>query len=232
MDRNKALKKFLTLGITTLLFMVSVISSTDAEANNMDDVPIPHLEGTMGKNYWYISIVIITFDYNPEKVDYINYYLNGEWHTYTDDGIYVEDDGVYNIPWFWVDAEGETHNGFPIGFRIDRTPPAVTLSREFGSNDQVTFTANIVEPTSGVELVEFYLDDEITKTLTSPPYEYVWTGTTHHIVTVIVYDFAGHLGTDEISTPKSYNLYNALINNILQRLQQIFLFFFFSFFIV
>ena len=141
----------------------------------------------------------------------------------------VTEDGVYNINWYWVDEFGEPHNGWPIGILIDKTPPVVTLSRDFGNNDQVTFTANIDEPTSGVQLVEFYLDGEIKRTLTEPPYEYVWTGTTHHIVTVIVYDYAGHTGTDEISTPKNYNLYNTLINNILQRLQQIFLFFFFSF---
>ena len=224
MKNHKLLGKSLAVGLIILFLTMSVISTAGITSNpsNTRDAPIPHIERIIGENDWHISSVIITFSYDPGLVQEIQYYLNGGWHLYTDSGINIEDDGVYNIPWYWVDKYGETYNGWPIGFMIDQTPPTITLTKKSGLNDQVTFTATVNDLTSGVERVEFYLDDELQETVTNTPYQWIWTGTTSHSVYAIAYDYAGHSKkSDTLNTPYNFVFSNSVIYNILQKLNYI-----------
>jgi len=238
MNTHKFVEKRLAVGIIVLFFVMSFIPSAEAVVIktgknmlvehtisefylplNKGPEPIPFIEGIMGENNWYVSEVIITFNYDPERVQEIQYYLDGDWHLYTEEGIHMEDDGVYNVPWFWVDELGEPHNGWPIDLTIDQTPPSITLTKKSGLNDKVTFTADVNDPTSGVERVEFYLDNELQETLTSGPYQWVWTGTTSHSVYAIAYDYAGHSKkSDTLNTPYNFVFSNSVIYNLLQRL--------------
>jgi len=178
MDKSNALKKVLIVEIIVLFLAISFIPSAEAvviktEKNmlvehtisefylplNTGPEPIPFIEGIMGENDWYVSVVIVSFSYDPKIVDEINYYLNGNWHQYNDNPFTVTDDDIYLLDWYWIDEDGKRHDEPPIFFKIDQTPPSITLTKQSGLNDKVTFTANVNDPTSGVERVEFYLDN-------------------------------------------------------------------------
>ena len=84
------------------------------------------------------------------------------------------------------------------------TSPTIQLTRKIQGND-VTFTANPSDATSGVNRVEFYLDDEYQQTDTNDPYQYTWTGASKHFVYAIAYDNAGNFEQSETlsTTPRS-----------------------------
>jgi len=224
MDKSNALKKVLIVEIIVLFLAISFIPSTAASEAKTGDMPVEHtmsksftslgrgngpapaVFGTMGENGWYISYVTVAFAYNPEEVLEIHYSINGgTWQQYYDE-FTVSEDGTYNIEWYWIDREGKRHDEPDFRFKIDQTPPTIELKKKSGSGDQVTFTATVNDPTSGVERVEFYLDDELQDTVYEEPYQWTWTGTTSHSVYAIVYDYAGHSEKSEtLSTP--YNLF-------------------------
>jgi len=96
------------------------------------------------------------------------------------------------MPWFWIDKKGDIHNlTMPISFKIDQTPPNIELKKQKISKTKVKFIATSSDATSGVEKVEFYLDDEIQTTVTFQPYEWIWEGTENHKVKAISYNYAG-----------------------------------------
>jgi hypothetical protein len=65
---------------------------------------------------------------------------------------------------------------------------------------------------SKIEKVEFYLDDNLTATLTSEPYEWKWTETAigRHTIKVIAYDDTGKTSTDSIEVVAFINLIGLL----------------------
>jgi len=221
MDKSNALKKVLIVELIILFLAISFIPSAEAVVIktgknmlvehtisefylplNTGPEPIPFIEGSMGENGWYISEVIITFSYDPERVQEIQYFLNGQWHEYTESGIHVDEDGIYDIDWKWFDEFGKEHTGWPITFSLDKTPPTIQLTRKIQGND-VTFTADVNDPTSGVECA----------------YQWVWTGTTSHSVYAIAYDYAGHSKKSEtLSTPYNFFYGNSIVLNLLQQL--------------
>jgi len=230
MNTHKFFEKRLAVGIIVLFFAMSFIPSVEAVAIKTEkyspmengESPVPILEGIKGENDWYVSVVIVSFSYDPKIVDEINYYLNGNWHQYNDNPFTITDDDIYLLDWYWIDEDGKRHDESPIFFKIDQTPPSITLTKKSGLNDQVTFTANVNDPTSGVERVEFYLDNGLQETLTSGPYQWIWTGTTPHSVYSIAYDYAGHSKkSDTLNTPYNFFFSNSVIYNILQRLNYI-----------
>ena len=227
MKNRKLLNKGLAIVVFILFLTVSTISvagiSKVFQPLSMGlQEPVPYIEGVVGENSWYISEVIITFSYDPGRVQEIQYKLNGQWHEYTDSGINIDDDGVYNIPWFWVDEVGEPHNGWPITFNLDMSPPTIQLNKNI-ETDQITFTASCSDDVSDVELVEFYLDDELIKTSIGEPYEYTWTGVGKHIVHAVGYNFAGlSVESKKLdTTPRSRSHYLQLFDNLFQRIYQI-----------
>ena len=136
--------------------------------------PVPDVFGQSGENGWYINDVAISFNYDPDFVDELYYYLNDDWHLYTST-FFVTEDGNYIIGWYWTDRYGKTHDDeFPIMFKIDQTPPTITLSRETEGNNKVIFTATCNDDTSLVGRVEFYLDDDLITTDTETPYKYTY----------------------------------------------------------
>jgi hypothetical protein len=197
------------------IFLCTVFSAAalSTEEKTHDDQnkgdPLVFVFGTPGNNNWYISQVNISFQYDPSDVAEIWYKIEGTWIEYTGKFV-ISDDGIHNIPWYWIDKNGSRWNGFPIVFKIDRTPPSVEIAKQKLSKTQVKFTATATDAASGMEKVEFYCDNEIKATLTASPYEWTWTGTENQEVKAIAYDMAGNLKESNIlSTPCSYipNLY-------------------------
>lgn len=237
MYKNSLLKKGSVLAITILFIGLSAIptagnivteKNTYAEKTSEDihrisntlniQKPSFFIIGTMGENDWYISCVQILFSYEPEEVKEIWYRIGGgNWQKYLDEPIEICDDGIHSIPWYWVDYQENEHYEPPVFFKLDQTPPDIELTKKFGLNDKVTFTANCEDDASEVECVEFYLDDDLQETFTEAPYQWTWTGTEEHMVYAIGYNYAGlSEKSNTLSTPYSFSYYSWFINLVFQ----------------
>jgi hypothetical protein len=231
MKKSKLMKKFLTICVTTLFF--TVISTSVSSINNysplkksLTDPPMPQIEGTLGNNSWYISDVYISFIYDPKIVDEIGYYINDVWHEYTGDPILVSEEGEYIIPWYWIDEDGFRHDMFPLTFQIDKTQPTIKLTKYLDEiNNEMSFNATCSDSISDISFVEFYVDDELIKTISEEPYIYFWEGSGKHLVYAICHDFAGHTEQSETldTTPRSRSYNFQLLDIFLQRLSNIIL---------
>jgi len=227
MISQKILSKSIILGF--FIFLLFNTSSLGFYQENLkhsvfQDEPVPHVFGIFGANGWYITAVTVSFEYDPNVVQEIQYYLNNKWNVYNSP-FNVNKDGEYKIPWFWVDKKGNTHSlTMPISFKIDQSPPTIKLTKKSAGKNKVVFTANAVDTVSQIEQVEFYLDDVLQETLYQPPYQYNWTGEDQHWVYAIGYNFAGlSEKSNNVSTPRLQIRSHNLLCVIFNFLQKIFL---------
>ena len=230
MKTQKITKKIFAIGIIVIFLSISSMSSATDKTDNFltpkkcQEDPIYFVSGTKGLNGWYISDVIISFSYDPKYVSEIQYFLDGQWHTYVEP-FTVSKEGVYLISWVWFNEIGEGNSGQPIGFKIDKTPPAIKLTRKSSGKNKVIFTATVTDAVSSVERVDFYLDDVLQQTNTEAPYQYTWTGEEKQIVYAIGYNYAGlFVKSDNQSTiPKPHFRNYNFMNIVLMLLQKIFI---------
>jgi len=226
MVSHKIVNKLIIIG--SLIFLIVNSSSLgltqDKSQGSSLQEPTPYVFGQLGENQWFVSAVTITFEYDPVRVKEIQYQLDDIWHKYTGP-FNVADDGVYMVPWFWIDMENEKHNGGPIEFKIDKTPPTIKLTKKSGGKETVIFTAEATDEVSKIERVEFYLDGVLQQTDTEIPYQYSWTGTEKQIVYAIGYNFAGlTVKSDNLTTtPKPHLRNHNFMNIIIILLQKIFI---------
>jgi hypothetical protein len=191
---------------------------------SLNDDPYAILEGILGENDWYISSVWISFVYDPHQAAEIYYRIDGgNWvlYEYTFE---VSDEGLHLLEWYWINDEGEQFWGSPGEFKIDKTAPTITIEKSWkpSNKNEITFEAVVSDVTSGVEKVEFYLDDVLQETFTSPPYTWVYNKPPGEspIIVATVYDFAGHSESDDEDTTSydlSYNMF--FLSRFLQRMQ-------------
>ena len=66
---------------------------------------------------------------------------------------------------------------------------------------QITFQADVSDNGSGVQKVDFYLENELEATVIEPPYDWLWdrAATGFFNVEIKVYDYAGHTVSAEIA---------------------------------
>ena len=166
------------------------------------------LNGTMGLNGWYVSNVILTLSaydpYPPVKdgpkppsgVDHIYYKLHAgdNWTEYTAP-VTASVDGIYELFYYSVDKAGncETVKG-PFPFKIDKTPPAITLTglSENALKTKWLLNASVADAISGVAKVEFYVNDILLGNVSAPgPYLWHYEGK-GKTAQAIVYDNAGN----------------------------------------
>jgi hypothetical protein len=236
---KKPIIKTLTVGALLILIFMSIspsveavvslnttnktdkLSSTVINSLNKGSDPFPQIEGQMGENGWYVGAVSISFTYDPKIVDEIKYFLDGSWRVY-EGPFLVEDEGIYNIPWYWIDEDGKQHDGTPIYFNMDLSPPTISLKKDDWTQNSITFLATTEDTLSSVAYVEFYLDDELVRTDDEGPYEYVWNGEeVHHEVYAISYNNAGLFEQSETLNTESLNLnqQQSIFNVIFQIIQ-------------
>ena len=221
-------KRSLAVGVTILFLSTAIISVAGVanfkKSSNMINGPVPNLEGNIGDNDWYVTIVLLTFSYDPERVQEIHYFHGGDWIEYNDNPVEFENDGIYSIDWKWIDELGDEHYGWPIDFKIDVTPPTIQLSKKIGTGE-ITFTAACSDGTSGIQLVEFYLDDELIQEDLEQPFSYSWVGSGIHEVYAIGYNFAGLSKVSNIldTTPRAKTVNFQLLEILIQRMYYLFL---------
>jgi len=183
MERNNLIKKGVVVAVILLFVSVSVIPSTGNRAFS-DDITPPVTTCTLnppepnGNNSWYVSDVKVTLNATDDMsgVNVTYYRLNGgEWKTYVEP-FTIESDDNYVIEYYSVDNEGNVEDVKSAEFKIDQTPPIIDLTWESYKEDgiwYVIFLAYCSDATSGMNYVEFYVDDVLQFTDNSEPYE--WT---------------------------------------------------------
>jgi hypothetical protein len=123
----------------------------------------------------------------------------------------IWEDGDFLIQYWAVDWVGNVEfpkNEFTV--KIDSTLPDISLSYEVtGGNPisgwELTFTATAEDVASGIDYVEFYLNDLYQETITGPGPNYEWSFTYYGglkiIIEAIAYDKAGNFNSDYIEDP-------------------------------
>jgi hypothetical protein len=230
MKTKKMFRKSITISIIILFFSMATISAVGISINSipmnqsLSNAPIPHMEGSMGDNDWYISDVVISFSYDPKLVKEVGYNLDGTWREYINP-FTVDDDGNYQILWYWIDEDDRRHNELPLVLKIDQSKPTINIAKEETSATTVKFTVTCNDDVSDVERIEFYLDDDLITTSNEIPATYIYTtdGSGVHDVYAIGYNFAGLSEvSDTLNTKeKSRSLNLPILNNLFQRLVHI-----------
>jgi len=241
MDKKNICKRSPAVGIIALLFIISAtcsagvldneISNCTEENNNkintlnIDD-PAPFLSGQIGENGWFIDCATLYFNWNPTLVKEIWIKIaTGAWQKYNTPVVICSPEGRVTVNWYWIDMDDQKHYGnFQI--KIDKTPPIINLQKKINSETQITFTANVNDPASGPDRVEFYLDDVYMETYYAEPFDYEWEGQGDHTIEAIVFDKAGHSASDQANTKprtRNYMFKGLFINKSLQNLLNIFI---------
>ena len=163
------------------------------------------VNGTMGKNGCYISPITLTCTYDHDWIAGVYYKYNDSGYELYTDPFTIYEQGQINFVWYFVDYQGYVSpiHG-PYHFRIDYTPPVITLTVKKIGFMKWLFSAMAYDDISGLDNVEFYLDGLFLGNVTSAPYEWIWIGSGNHTVLAIAYDFAGLNASSSMSTP--YNL--------------------------
>jgi hypothetical protein len=178
------------------------------------------LAGTMGNNDWYRSDVTITLTAidptppfrfggkGPSGVDYIMIRIDaGASEEYTTP-VKVTTDGTHQFWYYAVDNAGneETEKG-PFSFKIDKTGPVFTgytFTSLNAMKSKWLCAADVDDATSGVVLVEFYVDDALVGSATEAPWEFTYNGKPTTSSQAIAYDAAGNSAMSELATSVVY----------------------------
>jgi hypothetical protein len=179
--KKEWLVKTLAIGVV-VLFFITTISSTIGISNHLDDITPPvttisfnPLEPN-GDNGWYVSNVTVTLNASDDDsgVNTTHYRINGGiWYNYSEPFILVEDGKDILIEFYSTDNAGNQEEVKSVKINIDQTKPTITLEYEITGGNQIqgweiTFTATATDDTSGMNKVEFYLDDILQETVTGP----------------------------------------------------------------
>ncbi|KYK23166.1 hypothetical protein AYK25_02175 [Thermoplasmatales archaeon SM1-50] len=162
------------------------------------------LSGTMGNDNWYVSCVTITVEAtdNTSGVDVIFLKVdNGDYVEYTEP-VEICTDGEHEFWYYAVDIAGniEDENG-PFSFKIDQTDPvfnSYTFTAQNTLKNKWLCVADVEDETSGVVLVEFYVDDALVGNVTATPWEFLFEGKPKASSQAIAYDDAGNSAMSEV----------------------------------
>ncbi|UCD14626.1 MAG: carboxypeptidase regulatory-like domain-containing protein [Thermoplasmatales archaeon] len=137
----------------------------------------PVFNGTMGDNGWFVNCVTITFIFDPEEISAVYYKVDGgSWQIYSGPLI-VCDDGVYELCWRYVDNEGHQSDIYCEYFMIDQTKPEIELTVDTYKEDGLWYlvlTAIAEDECSGMNRVEFYINDILQEKIIGPGPNYEW----------------------------------------------------------
>jgi hypothetical protein len=181
-----------------------------------------------GLNGWYISdleVTVVATDpvLDPvacgragSGVDYIVYDIDGSQGTIDGDtGTFTvtQDGGGIVVKYWAVDNVGNAETPHSFIIDMDQTPPVIDLSYEWedgpsppGPPWMFHFIANATDATSGMERVEFYLNQGLQKIITGPGPVYIFSllyvPPPQAIWTAIGFDFAGLENSDFVENPE------------------------------
>jgi hypothetical protein len=176
-----------------------------------------------GENDWYIDDITVILEASDgtddwqSGIDVIQYKV-GSGSTQTISGamgtfIIAEDGEDIEVEYWAIDNVGneESHHTFEVD--LDQTDPLMDLSYEVTGGNSIEgwtleFNATVNDTMSGLDRVEFFLNDVLQDTDSEGPY-YTWTwrtfGDLKVTIKAIVYDNAGNNAFSEIVNPKSHS---------------------------
>jgi len=190
----------------------------------------------MGDNNWYISDVSITLTAtdpfppfirggspgkSPSGVNHTYYKIDaGAWTEYTQP-VVVSTDGQHQVWYYSVDKKDNTEaQKGPFAFKIDKTAPVWTnysfTPMNFMKNKWLC-SAVVEDATSGVVLVEFYVDDALVGNATAESWEFEFDGKPTTSSQGLAYDDAGNSALSPIASYVEYE-YQAQSNPLQQKL--------------
>jgi parallel beta-helix repeat protein len=155
-------------------------------------------DGVMGTNDWFVENVKVTLsavDFSGSGVNHSYYRLDGavDWSEYTQP-FFVTQEGMHMLYYYSIDMVGNEEDVNNATLKIDKTLPSITLSAtpENLMRTKWLLNATVADATSGVALVEFYVDDMYVGNASAPG-PYLWHYEGHGKTTLaIVYDNAGN----------------------------------------
>ena len=206
---NNSINKGVVVAVILLFVSVCVIPSTGNRVS-FDDITPPVTTCTLnppepnGENGWYVSDVEVTLNATDDMsgVNVTEYRINGGIiKTYTEP-FNVTTDGEHMLEYRSIDYAGNVEDWKSVEFKIDQTKPQIDLQWENPDNTFVIFTADCSDATSGMDYVEFYLNESLMFTDNAAPFEYtiMWSpGLKYAVFTATAFDMAGNSETDDIS---------------------------------
>ena len=153
-----------------------------------DDPPVTTIlfnpETPDGDNGWYVTPVTVTLEAMDDmnEVNTTYYSINsGPWVIYEEPFLLTED-SLYDIVYFSVDDAGNIEFPKLATVKLDQTPPLINLKIKIirGNPIQgwmVQLTVLAIDNMSGMERVEFYLNDALQKVINGPGPFYNWSFT-------------------------------------------------------
>jgi hypothetical protein len=186
-----------------------------------------------GLNDWYTSSVQITLSATDDYSGVANIYYKidgGSQSSYTSP-VTVSDDGSHTFEFWAVDNVGNTETSKQVTFKIDKTDPSgLTISEPVdglylrGNKiwpifnfslftwsppiiiGQITIKVDVTDATSGINNVEFFIDDNSTASIVNEPFEWTWDQTAFftHTIKVKAFDKAGN----SVETTKDVRIFN------------------------
>jgi hypothetical protein len=175
------------------------------------------LSGTFGEDGWYISDVTVTLTVveEPLKGTYHTFYrIDGaSWEEYFSP-FNVSEDGVRFLVYYSVDEWGNAETSKTRDFKIDQTPPKWNgLYFDRIGHSKYRIHAYVSDTTSGVNRVEFYLNDYLIYTDDEAPYEWIYKGPSFSS-NAIVFDEAGNFALPSLIPlpPMTYVMIGTITN--------------------
>ena len=151
--------------------------------------------------------MVLTATDNESGIDQTYYKIDsGSWAAYSAP-VEITIDGGHMVSYYSVDVTGNVESIKSTNLSIDHTPPDITLTKQAVSLFEILFTAQVSDVMSGIDRVEFSLDEQLQYTDTQSPYEWTWTGLGDHTVTATAYDLAGNAESQAMSTPYDIHLW-------------------------
>ena len=181
-----------------------------------------------GLEDWYVSDVEVTLKAADPKVMDVSSGVKEIRYTIDDgaeqvipgdegvaEGTFViHDDGDDILVKYWaIDNVGNTESKHDFTIDMDQTVPDIDLEYEIIDGNalegwDLLFTADATDVTSGMDRVEFELNDVLQDTVTGPGPIYTWTLFNYHgglkiTIKAVAFDIAGLNNFDEIIDPVS-----------------------------
>lgn len=177
------LNKTLIIGIIILLIGInySTIYGNSKGADLGISLITVKVSGvTGGIENWYGNDNSFNFSYESDEIAEIYYGINGNLSLYNDT-FNVTISGDHILEWYAIDHVGnKSEIDGPFYFKVDKTPPDIDLYYEVvGGNPlqgwDFEFTACAIDTMSGMDRVEFYLNNVVQETVSGPGPDYKWT---------------------------------------------------------
>ncbi|MCK5260764.1 MAG: hypothetical protein KAJ44_01115 [Thermoplasmatales archaeon] len=133
-------------------------------------------------------------------------------------------EGAHQVDFHSIDIAGNVEPWKSITVTIDYTPPTIEITWEVFGNFicgwQVIFTATCSDATSGMDYVEFYINEGLMFTAVAAPYEYTleWSSALKSsTLKVVAHDIAGNSANATLNLSEIQSLNSMWLPRLLER---------------